>query len=144
MIMDNIKTVAALGLKSEQKYCLLRSSSETSFSEKSLQPSNELSGSFLDDHLSSERCCSTEPLVVTCSEAKCHSHTCTETLSDKICTTSSPTLIQGVKSMRVAVSRGGSLEDSLSPMNKPLSSHESFTSLTSVATEISAEIAHGK
>lgn len=147
MIMDNIETVAALGLESKQKYCLLRSSSETSFSEKCLEPNNDPSVCYLEGPLSNERCCSTESVVVPCSEGQCYSHSSsTETLADKLGQTSSSSLAltRGVKSLRLAVSRGGSLEDSLSPMTKPLSSHESFTSLQSVVTALSAESTLGK
>lgn len=147
MIMDNIETVAALGLESKQKYCLLRSSSETSFSEKCLEPNNDLSV-YLEGPLSNERCCSTESVAVPCSEGQCYSHSSsTETLmTDKLGHTSSSStaLTRGVKSLRLAVSRGASLEDSLSPMTKPLSSHESFTSLQSVVTTLSAESTLGK
>lgn len=144
--MDNIETVAALGLESKQKYCLLRSSSETSFSEKCLEPNNDLSVCYLEGPLSNERSCSTESVVVPCSEGQCYSHSSsTDTLTDKLGqASSSSALTRGVKSLRLAVSRGASLEDSLSPMTKPLSSHESFTSLQSVVTTLSAEGTLGK
>ena len=120
MIMDNIERIAALDLDSKRKtFRLLRSTSQTSFTEKCLEPSTDLSVCYLEGPLSNERCTSAESVVVPCSESHCLSHSSSDTLTDTGDRIDRQTVLRKVKPLRaICVPRGGSLEDSLSPVAK--------------------------
>lgn len=144
MIMENLETISALSLESKPKYRLMRSTSQTSFTEKCLEPSNEMSLCYLEGSLSNERSTSAESVVVSCSEALSLSQSPSDTLTDSAGDqVRRVTVLQKVKTARaVAVPRGGSLEDSLSPVTKA-GSDDNF-SLHSIITSFSTDTTRGK
>lgn len=84
MLMDKIDAVTSLGLvDSKRKFRLLRSTFQTSFTEKCLEPGTDLSVSCYQEggRFSIERSASSESMVIPCSES---SDTFTDQLTDQI------------------------------------------------------------
>ena len=130
MIMDNIETIAALGLESKHKFRLLRSSSQTSFTDKCPEPNTESSVCYLDDQFSDERCTSAESVVVPCNESHCLSSS-SDTLTDDN--------IAKKNKYFATISKSGSLESggSLSPL--AAAGNDDTFYLHSIITSLSTE-----